>query len=84
MIVRCFKKVVLPQSCHVRSLRPARTKPRTSHRRSPGGERRGKRDDLPRKDERAIVSQTKNWTRFKGSVGETSERKGGAHKGFSS
>ena len=30
--------------------------------------------------ERVIVSHTKRWNRFKGNVGETSERRGGAHK----
>ena len=33
--------------------------------------------------ERATANQTKSWNRFKGDVGETSERLGGAHMGFS-
>ena len=32
--------------------------------------------------ERATANQTKSWNRFKGDVGETSERRGGALMGF--
>ena len=39
-------------------------------------------DDLPWKDERGPPS-IKHWNCFKGNIGETSERWGGAHMGFS-
>ena len=38
---------------------------------------------LPRKDERAIVSQTNIETVSKATLGESSERRSGAHMGFS-
>ena len=64
----------------------ARTKPRTSHHRLPGGERRGKRKRytifLERTREGHRQSD-KHWNCFKGNVGGTSERGGGAHMGFS-
>ena len=56
---------------------PAGTKPMTSHRRSPGGERRGKRKrstiflERPREGHR---QSDEHWSRFKGNVGEISER----------
>ena len=61
---------------------PAGTKPRTSHIRSPGGERRGKR-----KRETIFLERTtddhrqwdEHWNCFKGNVGGISERRGGAH-----
>ena len=65
---------------------PSGTKPRTSHHRSPGGERRGKKevlDDLPWKDERGPLSIRPTLEPFKGNVGETSDRQGGAYMGFS-
>ena len=40
-------------------------------------------DNLPWKDERGPSSIDEHWNRFKGNVGETSERRGGAPKGFS-
>ena len=68
---------------------PVGTKPSTAHHRSPGGERGVERGSARRSSlkgrERAIVSQGERWNRFKGNVGETSERRGGAHTfmGFS-
>ena len=64
---------------------PAVTKPRTSHHRSPGGERRGKRkralDDLPLKGrETAIVKQTNIGTVSKAKQGKLLRERGGAHK----
>ena len=62
---------------------PARTEPRTSHHRSPGGERRGMKkrciDDLPWKDGKGLSSQSDERRNcFQGNVGKTSERCGGA------
>ena len=62
----------------------AGTKPRTSHLRSPGGERRGKLRGIARESslkgrERAVVSQTNTGTVSKANARETSERRGGAH-----
>ena len=66
---------------------PAGTKPRTSHHRSPGGERRGKRKRytifLKRRSDGHRQSD-EHCDCFKGNVGETSERLGGAHMFFSS
>ena len=60
------------------------TKPRTSHRRSPGGERSDEvLDDLFWKDERAPSSVRWTLEPFQRQLGETSERHGGAHMGFS-
>ena len=56
---------------------PAGTKPSTSHRRPPGGERRGER-----KRSTIFLERTREGHRFKGNVRETSERWGGAHMGF--
>ena len=64
----------------------AGTKPKTSHHRSPGAERRGKR-----KRQTIFLKRTReghrqsdeHWNRFKGDVGETSERRCGEHVGFS-
>jgi len=62
------------------------TKLKTSHHRSPGGERRGQRKHsttcLGRTREGHHQSD-KHWTGFKDNVGETSERQGGAHMDFS-
>ena len=64
---------------------PAGTKPRTSHRRSPGGEKRRKRtrsaifSEMTRKGHR---QSDQHWNGFKGNIGETLERRGGAHMGF--
>ena len=81
--------LLLGRSEVLRSLRTlaAGTKPRTSHHRSAGGERRGKR-----KRQTIFLERTReghrqsdeNWNRFKGDFGETSERRGGAPKGFPS
>ena len=60
---------------------PAGTKPRTSHHRSLGGERHGKRKlstiFLGRTREGHRQSE-EHWNRFKDNVGETSETRGGA------
>ena len=61
---------------------PAGTKPRTLHHWSPGGERRGKRKpqiiffDRTRE---GYCQPDKHWNRFKGNIGQTSERQGGVH-----
>ena len=61
---------------------PAGTKPRTSHHRSPEGEKRGKRKrstfffERTRED---YCQSFEHWNRFKGNVGETCQRRGGAH-----
>ena len=66
---------------------PAATKPRTSHHRSPGGERRGKRKrstiflERQRDDHRPVTKHCRNC--FKGNYEETSERRGGTRVGFS-
>ena len=60
---------------------PAGTKPRTSHHRSPGGERRGK--IFLERTRESHRQSGEHWNRFKGNVGETSERRHGAHMGFS-
>ena len=60
---------------------PAGTKPRTSHHRSPRGERRGmkKRSTIFLERTREGHRQSdEHWNRFKGNVGETSERQGRA------
>ena len=65
---------------------PAGSKPRTSHHRSPGGERRWKKealDDLPWKDERGCSSIRRTLEPFKGNFGKTSERRAEAHMDFS-
>ena len=65
---------------------PAGTKPRTSHHWSPEGERRGKREHQTVFLERTRDGHRESddhWNRFKGDVGETSERRGGAHMDFS-
>ena len=65
---------------------PAGTEPRTAHHRSPGGDRRGKRKrwiiflEMTREGHR---QSDERWKGFKGHVGETSERWGGAHMDFS-
>ena len=65
---------------------PTGTKPRTSHYRSPGGESRAKRKrstiflERTRKGHR---HSDEHWNRFRGNVGKTSERRGGARMGFS-
>ena len=62
------------------------TKPRTSHHRSSGGERRGKRKRSTIFLERTREGHRQpdeHWNRFKGIIWETSERRGGAHVGFS-
>ena len=73
----------------LRSLRhclPALTKPTTSHHRSPGGERRGKRKrltiflEVTREGHR---QSDERFNCFKGNVGETSEGRGGGNIGFS-
>ena len=61
---------------------PAGTKPRISHHRSPGGERR-------RKKKRSMIflertwkghrQSVQHWNGFQGNIGETPERRGGAH-----
>ena len=65
---------------------PVGTKPRISHHWSPGEERCWKRKRwtifLERTRE-AYRQSDKQWNRFKDNVGETSERRGGAHTGFS-
>ena len=50
-----------------------------------GGERRGKseRSTIFLKRTREGHRQSEQWNRFKGSGGERSERRGGAHMGFS-
>ena len=62
------------------------TKLKTSHHRSPGGERRGQRKHsttcLGRTREGHHQSD-KHWNGFKGNTGETSERRDGANMGFS-
>ena len=40
------------------------------------------KDNLPWKDKRQL-SSIKHWNCFKGNIGETSEKQGGAHMGFS-
>ena len=62
---------------------PAGTKPGTSHHRSPGAERRGKRKRYTIFLERTREGHHQSDEHFKGEVGETSERRGGAHMGFS-
>ena len=70
----------------LRSLRhyiPAGTKPRTSHLRSPGGERRRKRKRsttifLERTEKGPSSNQTNIGTVPKGNIGKTPERRGGA------
>ena len=71
----------------LRSLRHylAGTKPpRTSHHRSPGGERRRQRGSAQRSSlrggERAIVNETNIGTVSRGNIGETPERRGGAER----
>ena len=69
-----------------RGQRRPRTKPRTSHHQSPGGERRGKRKrwTIVHKRTRDGHRQSdEHWYCFKGNVGKTSERRGGAHMEFS-
>ena len=56
---------------------PAGTKPRTSHHRSPGEERRGKR-----KRQTIFLERTRGGGAIV-NAGETSERRGEAHMGFS-
>ena len=58
---------------------PPSTEPRTSHHRSPGGERRSM-ISLERKGHR---QSDQHWNCFKGNAGETSERRDGACMGFS-
>ena len=62
------------------------TKPRTSHHRSPGGERRGKRKRSTRFLDRTREGH-RQWDEhrkcFGDNAGETSERWGGAHMSFS-
>ena len=61
------------------------TKPRTSHHRSPGGDRRGERKGYTiflERTREGDPQSDEHWNRFKGDVGETSERRGGAHMGF--
>ena len=55
-------------------------KPRTSHHRPPGGERRGK-TIFPERTRQG--NQTNIGTVPKATLAETSERRGGAHVGFS-
>ena len=65
---------------------PAGSKPRTSHCRSPGGERRGgkKRQTIFLERTREDYRQSdEHWNRSKGYIEKTSERRGGAHMGFS-
>ena len=62
---------------------PAGTKPRTSHHRSPGGERRKKRKRWTIFLERDIVNQTNTETVSKVTLGKTSQKRGGAHMSFS-
>ena len=71
----------------LRSLRlPVGAQPRTSHRRSPIGERSGKRKrsliflERTRKEH---CQSDEHWDCFKGNVGESFERRGGAHMCFS-
>ena len=63
----------------------AGTKPRTSHHRSPGGDRHWKRKRqtifLERTRE-GLCESDEHWNRFKGDVGETSKRLSGAHMDF--
>ena len=40
-------------------------------------------DDLPLKGREGHRQSDKHWNCFKGNAGETSERRGGAHMGFS-
>ena len=73
----------------LRSLRHylSETKPRTSHRRSPGGQLRGDK----KKHSTIFLERTReghrqldeHWNRFKGNGGETSERRDGEHMCFS-
>ena len=61
------------------------TMPKTSHHRSPGGERRGKRKRSTVFLERARESHRQsdeNRNCFKGNIGETSERRGRMHTGL--
>jgi len=65
---------------------PAGTKPRTSHYQSleeRGMERGSARQSSLKGRERAIVRPTNIGNHFKGNVREASERRGGAHTGFS-
>ena len=55
----------------------AGTKPRTSHHRSPGGERRGKRKRFTiffKRKREGHRQSVEHWNCFKGNVGETAER----------
>ena len=62
---------------------PAGTVPRTSHYRSPGGENGGHRKRSTIFRERMWESQSHEHSDcFKGNVGETAERRCGAHMGF--
>ena len=62
---------------------------RTSHHRPPGGDRRGKRKrptiffETNERTREGHRRWDEHWNRFKGNVGETSERRCGAHMGFS-
>ena len=65
---------------------PAGTKLKTSHHRSPGGERRGKRKRSPMclgRTREGHHQSDKHWNCFKGNIGEPSERRDGANVGFS-
>ena len=65
--------------------RPAGTKPGTRHHRSPGGGRRGerKRSTIFLKRMKECHRQSgEHWNCFKGNIGETFERRGGAHMDF--
>ena len=79
--------LLLRRSEVLRSLRHyLRAQSQTSQHRSPGGERRGKRSarrSSMKGRERAIVNQTNIGTVLKAPLGETSERRGRAHMGFS-
>ena len=55
------------------------TKPRTSHNQSPGGERHENRKPEMIFNESTREGHPQHWNRFKGNVGETSERWGGVH-----
>ena len=62
---------------------PAGTNPRTSHSRSPRRERCGKRkrSTIFFGNTRSLHGQSdEHWNWFKGNVGETCQRRGGAHQ----
>ena len=79
--------LLLRRSEVLRSLRHyLRAQSQTSQHRSPGGERRWKRKRYTIFLERTREGHRQSgehWNRFKGTVGETSERRGRAHMDFS-